>query len=319
MKKFLTAIFGAAVIAASALGFTACGNKDSGGISVYMPDGAPALAMAQLMSVEADFGKDVAYRVVNAEEIASHVTYNDDGKNADLCVLPVNDAVPLLGDGSKYQMLGTLTHGNLYIVSATGKTELTRDNFAEELSGKKVGVVQKAKFPGAVIGLILKDVNVTLQGVTPAEVTGVNPTCDYFVIPEPAATTRVNNANLNLKFAGSLQELYGDGNGYPQAVLVAKSSLIKSNPEFISRFTKALEWSAKWLESVDGVDIFNAVKAHYPDPDNTTPAFTAAQLTTEVIKHCSVNFVKASACKEEVQTFLTKLGVANASDKFFYI
>lgn len=333
MKKFLTAILGAAVISVSALGFTACGgNNKSEGISVYMPDGAPALAMASLMSVEADFGKDVNYHVVDATEIGSHVTYTDMYKNADLCVLPVNDASTLIGDGTKYKMLGTVTHGNLYIVSATEKIDLTRENFAEEISGKRLGVVQMAKFPGAAVKLILNDYevteSVTLQPITPAEVTGVNPSCDYFVIPEPAATTRVSNANLNLKFAGaSLQDLYGDGNGYPQAVIVAKTSLIKSDPEFIAQFTKSLEWSAEWLksDSVTGNDIFNAVKAHYADPENTTPAFTAEQLTTEVIAHCAVNFKPSKDCKTEVQTFLSKLKAVNpdfaseVTDGFFYI
>jgi len=326
MKKFLTAFLSAIVMGLSALGFSAC-NSGSSKIEVYVPDGAPALALAQLMAEDMQFGKEVNYHVVDAESITSNVTYADMSKNADLCVMPVNDASTLLGDGKNYKLIGTVTHGNLYIVSATEKTALTSQNFAREISGKKVGVVQMAKFPGAMTKVILNDYgvseSVTLQAVQPAEVTGVSSDFDYFVIPEPAASTRTGNKNLNLKQAGSLQTLYDDGNGYPQAVLVAKNSFIESDPDFIAQFNTALSGSAQWLlkEEVTSETILNAIKARYPDPENTKPAFN--NLTKSVIKNCAVSFVKAADCKAEVKTFLTKLKALNyaneVSDDFFYI
>lgn len=329
MKKFLTALLSAAVIAVSAIGFTAC-NRKGAGINVYVPDGAPALAIAQLMAEDMQFGKEVSYHVVDAESITSNVTYEDMNKNADLCVLPVNEASKFLGDGSKYKMLGTVTHGNLYIVSAKESATLTADNFSEEISGKKVGVVQMAKFPGALTKLVLSEhgvskSSVTLQAVQPAQVTGVDSGCDYFVIPEPAASTRVGNADLNLKIAGSLQELSPGENGYPQAVLVAKNSLIESDGEFISQFTSAISAGAEWLlkEEVTSETILNAIKAHYPDPDNTTPAFN--NLSKNVIINCAVSFVGAADCKAEVKTFLSKLKnidpafAEEVTDNFFYI
>lgn len=329
MKKILAVLLSALLICAAAVGISACGGDD--GISVYMPDGAPALSMAHIMSEDMQFGKKVKYRVVDASEISSYVTYNDMNKNADICVLPVNDASKLLGDGSKYKMLGTVTHGNLYLVSATDKTELTATNFATEISGKKVGVVQMAKFPGALFKLILGRYGVTngvtLQGVQPVEVTGVSSDCDYFVVPEPAASTRIGNSNLNLKFAGSLQNLYADGNGYPQAVVVAKCSLLESEPEFISQFMGELASGGEWLlsESVTAETILNVIKAHYADPENTTPAFNAKNLTKNVIANCAINFVSSKDCKAQVKTFLLELKAAastfadEVSDNFFYI
>jgi NitT/TauT family transport system substrate-binding protein len=327
MKKFLTALFGVLIVCASALGFTACGNG-GGSIQVYVPDGAPALAIAQLMAEDMQFGKDVDYNVVDADGITSNVTYDDMSKNADLCVLPVNDASKLLGNGAKYKMLGAVTHGNLYIVSATDKAVLTADNFAEEISGKKLGVVQMAKFPGAITKVILSKYSVTesvdLQAVQPTEVTGVGSDFDYFVIPEPSASTRLGNANLSLKLAGSLQELYGGANGYPQAVLVAKNSLIESDPEFISDFIAAVAASSQWLlkDEVTSETILNAIRSHYPDPENTAPAFN--NLSKSVIANCAVNFTAAADCKAEVKTFLTKLKAVNpdfaaeVADNFFY-
>ena len=281
------------------------------------------------MSEENGFDKNVSYHIVSSAEINSCVTYTDDSKNADLCILPVNAASKFLGGGERYKMLGTVTHGNLFIVASADKQTLTSENFASALSGKKVGVVNFAAFPGSAAKLILNKYgisdSVTLENVAATQVTGTETQYDYFVIPEPAASTRVANVNLNLKQVGSLQSLYGE-NGYPQAVLVAKNSLIEKEPAFITEFIGAMTDGANWLlnESVGADTILSAVKKHYADPENTKPAFTAANLTKAVIRNCAINFVSSADSKERVKTFLNELTAVNdgtataVSDGFFY-
>ena len=116
-------------------------------ISVYAPDGAPALGLAKLMA-ENTF-ENIEYTVVNAGIIQTFV-----GK-ADICVLPVNVAVKLLGDAQNYKMIGTLTHGNLYLLSKNN-TQITVDNLGE-LKGKTVGVINLAQVPGLTFKLILQN------------------------------------------------------------------------------------------------------------------------------------------------------------------
>lgn len=126
----------------------------NGKISVYTPDGAPALGLAKLMSTDEVINcTEAEYNVVDATMIQTFVT----GANpkADVCVLPVNLAVKLLGSGEKYKMLGTLTHGNLFIVS-NGKEKITKQNLPS-LCGKTVGVVNLAQVPGLVVKTVLKD------------------------------------------------------------------------------------------------------------------------------------------------------------------
>ncbi len=123
-------------------------------VSVYMPDGAPALSMAKMMCANPDVGKTLDFHVVAANAINSCVTYNDEANNADLCVMPVNAAAKLLGSGSRYQLLGGVTHGNLFIISSDG-TPVTADNLAEKLEGKKVGVVNLSAVPGLTFKMIL--------------------------------------------------------------------------------------------------------------------------------------------------------------------
>ncbi|MDE7087892.1 MAG: hypothetical protein K2O67_06845 [Clostridia bacterium] len=129
-------------------------------VSVYMPDGAPALSMAKMMCVSPDVGKTLDFHVVAANTINTCVTYNDEANNADLCVLPVNAAAKLLGNGSKYQLLGGVTHGNLFIISSDG-TPLTADNLSQKLEGKRVGVVNLSAVPGLTFKMILKKYDIT--------------------------------------------------------------------------------------------------------------------------------------------------------------
>lgn len=324
MKKFLAALIGTLFVALSLVGFTACANGDESKISVYAPDGAPALSIARLISENTDLGKEMSYHVVGSEEITSCVTYENDSKNADLCILPVNAASKLLGNGARYKMLGTVTHGNLFIVANADKEDITSENFASALTGKKVGVVNLPAFPGAVFKLLLKKYeveNVMLESVLANEVTGTESNYDYFVIPEPAASLRVGNAALNLKVVGSLQTLYGES-GYPQAVLVAKNSLIEKDPEFISNFMNAMNDNAKWLldESVESSTILSAVLSLYP-----STSFNAKNLTKPVIANCAIRFSVSADCKNAVIKILNELKEAGdaaataVSDGFFYV
>lgn len=323
MKKFLTALLCATVAVLSVFGFSAC-KKQTGEITVYMPDGAPALAMAKLMNDSEDFGKGVTYHVVSADDIRTYVSYTDSSKNADLCVMPVNEASQINGKG--YKMLGAVTHGNLYIVANKEAEELTNENFAEAFGGKKIGVVQLPRFPGVMLKTLLSkyEITATLSAVQPAQVDGNDAAYDYFVLPEPAASTRVGNAATNLKIVGDLQSLYGNG-GYPQAVLMAKTSLIENQKKFVESFIEKLTESAQWLlgEGTTSETVLSAIKAHYPDPENTTPAFN--NLTKPVIQRCSVRFESAASCKEKVKTLLAEFKAVSADfantveDGFFWL
>jgi hypothetical protein len=129
----------------------------SGEVNVYAPDGAPALGIAKLLAGEETLSATTNYHVVDASTIQTYVTGNTPA--ADICVLPVNLATKLLGSGDKYKLVGTLTHGNLYMLSSSGE-EITTSNIAD-LKGKRVGVVNLAAVPGLTFKLILKNNNIS--------------------------------------------------------------------------------------------------------------------------------------------------------------
>ncbi len=327
MKKILTALLCALVSFGFVLG--ACG-KDKDGVSVYMPDGAPALAAATLMNEDGFFDREVEYNVVNSALIHTFVT--GERPKADICILPVNLASKLLGDGSGYKLLGTVTHGNLFLLSEGGE-EVTAENISS-LKGKTVGIINLAAVPGLTFKIILKDNNleykelgndgeaecdkVNLKAVTADALSG----CDYYVVPEPAASTKVKVTPLS--FAGNLQTLYG-GNGYPQAVLVAKTTLIENDKDFINKFMTAMGENAEWLlnDETQASDIVDAIQRHLTA--GMSPTFTAANLGKDVIRNCAIDFVKSSDCKAEVNAFIEKLisidpsAASKVADGFYYV
>lgn len=345
MKKFLAKILSAALAALCLFSVAACAKDTTEGdgnntpantpakVSVTSPDGAPALALVQM--IEED-DKIVDFKIVNANTITTYVTNTDDTKNSDFCIMPVNAAAKLLGSGEKYQMLGTVTHGNLFIVSTNAEAQYTNKEQLQTLIGKTVGVIQIANVPGMVFKMILNKYEipftvisggdepaadkVNLAGITDAA--QVTPDGDYsaYVIAEPLVSLRTNTTAQNKLFlSGNLQQLYGGEAGYPQAVIVAKKSFTAQYPEWTNGFIAKLNNAETYLKTAEASTIINALASKLTEGE--TPAFNAKNLSAATVKNCNVKFVAASAEKEAVRAVLTGMMGANApqtSDEFFY-
>lgn len=328
MKKFVTLLLALVVSVVGAVMLAGCnGKKYDGKISVYMPDGAPALAFSRLMSENNQLEREVSYNVVAADAIGAFVA---DG-TADVALLPVNAASKLCGSGEKYKLAAVNTHGNLFVV---GKSEAADVN---ALKGKKVGVVNLANVPGLTFKAILGDKNIAytedaakatadnvlLVGIAGNEIGArlnaqdASAALDFVVAPEPAVSTITGKAPA-IKIRLSLQELWGEG-GYPQAVLVIKNELAEDK-KFVENLLAALDDSAAWLPD-HATEAADAVKAHLSEGLN--PSFSAANLTTAVIENCNIRVQKAADAKNEVIAYIDKIkaitpaAVGEIKDGFF--
>lgn len=335
MKKFLaTAI--ALTIGVAACVFTACaGENDDGTYTVYAPDGAPALALANAVNEDDD---RYDFRIVASNAITAQVQGEEPA--ADFCILPVNVAAKLLGKGETYQMLGTVTNGNMYLLTTGDNPGITTDSLST-LVGKTVGVVQLNNVPGLTFQAVLSrndidyqilgnDVEaasdkVNLQAFADASTVTPASGCDYYLCPEPAATGKINGTASSanpFKLAGSLQTLYDGENGYPQAVLVAKTSVIEEAKSVVDTFITYMEGSADFLASASAADVVALLEDCYTE--GMTPSLNANNLNATVIANCSVYFTAAQDCKSRVNAFLAELIDLNAeftsavSDSFYY-
>ncbi len=293
--------------ACAAACFAGC-KEENEDWTVYMPDGAPALAFAALMAE--DTAEDgVTYRVVAPDLISSKVTYTEESKNADFCVLPVTAASKLLGSGERYTMLGGVTHGNLYLVGEDGA--YTAENLSA-LVGKAVGVIKINEVPGLTLKAVLNKYDIPWQEITNeggmsatkvnlVAMTGggtvVKTDCD--LLAEPTASARGN-------IVGDLQALYGGEKGYPQAVLVVKNSLLQAEPTRVKAFVEELSASASWIASASGEQLTSVVSAHLEDKSSAT-TLNASLLTAEVVARCGISFAYAAAMQSETAAFLSAL------------
>lgn len=315
-KKSIAALLSACVLAGLALG--GCNEREQD-LTVYMPDGAPALAMAKLL--HEDTAEDgVEYRVVKPDLISAQITNKDETKNADLCVLPVTAASKLVGTGERYTMLGVVTHGNLYLISKAN-TEYASENL-NSLIGKKVGVLKINEVPGLTFKTLLSKENIPWQeltegveaaqdkvnliAITGADAVGVTD-ADCFLLAEPAASAQ---AKKGYSIVGDIQALYGGEKGYPQAVLVAKNTVVDERAEWLQGFVEEVALSAEWLKTATGEELVSCVSAHLADKDAASD-LKAPLLTGEVLSRCGVRFAYAAESKIEVEGFLTQMRTVN--------
>ncbi len=320
MKKFLLILLSTILIFNGILG---CNAQEE--ITVYTPDGAPAIALTPAMNERFE---NVKFNVVDGQTIGSFVTGED--LKADICVLPINMASNLLGSGDNYKLLGTLTHGNFYLLSKNS-TVITKDNL-KDLIGLTIGVLQLKNIPGLTFKSVLlendisygevtspddaKDTQVNLIGISGTEIGKSD--FDVFLVPSPQADLKAKALNLN--FIASLQDLYGE-NGFPQAVVVCKNSLMDKNPKFISNFKTALLDEDLFIQENNIESICNLITSSLQD--GLTPTFTAKNLTYKMIENSSIKFIETKNCKEEIVNFISRIqkvdgkAVKTFNDKFF--
>ncbi len=315
MKRRAVALVCAALLCAC--GLTGC-KQDKNEIYVYMPDGAPALALAGAMASDTE-DDGITYLVVDANSIVARVTDKNEKDNADLCVLPLNSATKQLGDGSKYQMLGAVTHGNLFLISKNGEAQYTAENL-RSLKGKTVGVLQLDKVPGLTFKTVLKKHGIEFYEGEQAQADKVRLVgmsspkdmavlqADCFLLAEPAVSAQTKNG---YQIVGDLQALYGGENGYPQAVLVAKKSLIESDGAWVRSFISSVKNSVAWLETASGAQIVSAVESHLDDLNYAT-TLKAQILDIEGVKaRCGVRFEQSLSCAERASEYLALAKTVN--------
>lgn len=301
----------ACMVMVCATAFAGCNLAESEGetLHVYMPDGAPALALGLPMYEDTD-DDGVEYHVVSAQTIQTYV--GGDSPAADVCVLPVNLAGKLLGGQETYRMAGVVTHGNMYFL-AEEETEYTKENLSG-LIGKTLGVVQLANVPGLTLKIALEENGVPYNDLTgggeiradAVNLKAVSPTgligADVYLAPSPEADKHVENTALN--FVGDLQAVYG--NGYPQAVIVVKSSVLGTHEEWVRGLLSKIDDNTRWMNTVSKQTIADAVARCLVE--GLTPKFTAETLTDGAIAHSGVWFQYMNAeSVAEVEGFLQKM------------
>lgn len=337
MKKFVAA-FLAAITLLSVVMFTACAKPaEEVTLNFILPSGSPAVSAAKLISEHAEIeGVKINYQVVNGPDQLAPSLIKD---SAQLAVVPANIASNVynrIGDaGDNIKLLSVNVHGALYIV---GKEDLTS---LEDLKGEVLYSIGQTGTPAITLKYILQESNIdfvesdeVVEGkVAIKYVAGApdvlpllkqqNSTVKYALLAEPAVTQAI--ADGKLKVAFDLQKEWkkitnATYDGIPQAVFVAKQSVVEKYPKLIAKVLEIMEENTQWLANTD-----NASKA--VTAINTILGQNSTVINEGIITRSSIRVVRAEQAKESLMHYFGILHTVDAKsiggklpdDNLFYI
>ena len=314
MKKFLTIVLSLMLCVFGFTSVVGCkDNTDNNTLYVYMPDGAPALAMSKLLYDNNQFGSKVDYTVVDSSNISNYIL----NKTADIAVIPVNMASKILG--TTYKVVATVTNGNLYIVGNSDIDSL------DDLTNKVIGVIGQGNVPDLNLKYLLSSNSIQYEASETAVDNKV--AIKYFadagtmipmlktnnlsfgLLPEPAVTKLLGMAsNFNVEL--DVQALWGGGS-YPQAVIVAKTELINNNSDLIDSMIEELEENESWAVE-NSVNAINAINSNLAEGVNGSLQNT---LSGTAIANCNIDIrtVKNAEEKQRIISYWEKIKTVNSS------
>lgn len=310
MKRKIFALAVAAAVLFT-LAFAAGCDTDTDGYTFVVPDGAPALGVVNILDGTAIDG-------VEKPEIVPSNTISTRAVQADIAVVPANLAANLYNRGQDVKLVGTLTHGNLYVLGANA------DDVAQlsDLEGKLVCSIGQNSVPDFVFRKLLADAGLEYATGDAAQAGKV--TVRYFangsevvqqliqakdsgsaligVLAEPAVT---NAKTKGLSELFDLQALWqkasgGEVKGYSQAVLIVKSK-VAEDEAVMSALISALEANGDFVIE-NSERVAEIIAAAYPQS-----SFAGQTFGTATLERCNCGFVSAADGRQAYETMLNAI------------
>lgn len=311
MKKLFSVLLLSIILVGALVCVAACDNSPEGQLVCYVPDGAPALSIANIMADKKVGNADVEVVVSTGNDVVAKCTAGE----ADMAVLPTNAAVKICSERDDYQLFSVNVYGVLYIVGTQQISSLA------DLKGKVVHSIGWNNTPEYVFSKVLENAGIAFEkevdSAKDGNTVGINyyteassivplvveKKVDFALIGEPAVTNLKAKAaanNLTIYNLFDLQEEWknavgSDENGYPQASMIVKKSWLEQKG-----FAKALEETVKANKQylLNNLDTLNELMQSYGSSLNVA-------YTKEVIESCNLNVVMAKSAKSDVETYLS--------------
>ncbi|MDE5911643.1 MAG: hypothetical protein K2H24_04855 [Clostridia bacterium] len=293
----------ALVILLSITVFAACKPTSEAHYTLVVPDGAPALAVANLPShiVADNVSHKIERKVVSASNINTEAVKDD----VEIAILPANIAARIFNANGGYKMLAVVTNGNLYMTSSISCEVGT----LQDLKGKMVYSIGQSSVPDMIFKTLLNKAEIPyLVGEEPSEdkvtikycldgsevisqlaLAKANSQLAFGLYAEPAVT---NSKAKGFEEVFDLQSLWAESGddsqkGYAQAVLIARDKVCEDS-EFVSKLLEAFAANESAILQ-DPAKAVENIKAIYPQ------SALQANMTSQVIGRCNIKTVKADA------------------------
>ena len=330
-KKVLAVILVVLVVALSVVTFVGC-NKDEV-VNVVIVDGAPALAVANLMRDFTTYkNQTISYEVVNGADALSAKIANGE---ADIAIAPTNLGAKFYNSGIDVKLASTNIQGVLYMV---GKTQVANLN---ELVGKVVYNIGRGQTPDITFKYILQQNGIEfVDSETPVEgkvalfyvSSGAElipllkqGKAQYGILGEPAVT-KAKTVVPELYELFDIQALWNQANNstdnFPQASTFVFGEYNDTKyRDLIDTFIEKMEENVEFMNSnAENLTLaIDAVKALYPET-------ATANVNINNIARCNIKVIRAQDAKASVTSYLTALHGFNdkiiggnvPGEEFFY-
>lgn len=315
MKKFLLTVLIFVLVATTVCTLVACRQDE---LTLYVPDGAPALSVAKIIK-DGKIGGGVK---LGSQPVDAVITTGEDvvakcsSGEADMAVLPTNAAVRICSVREDYALFSVNVYGVLYIVGTQQLTDL------KQLQGKRLYSIGLGNTPEYVFKTVCDSNGVkyreydgeeTLYGEVMlkyfADASEIIPQilqgkADFALLGEPAVTQLVGQLLEKGKTAYNLFDLQkmwqdatdSDEEGYPQASMIVKKSLLE-NSAFQRQLVTSLSENGGFLQE-NADDLKDILRS--------AGSTLTVNFTEEVIKRCNVTFCQADSAKEDIERYLAK-------------
>ncbi len=304
-------------IALGAFAFTmaSCSAKDDHVITVVAPQGAPAVAVANVAVDDKD-----NYSFINANNIAEQFTAND----KDIIIAPVNTGASLYASEEKkstYKLGAVVTWGNLYF--ATRRTDITTIN---DLANKTVTLFGEKTINSSLAKYVLNQKNISIDAsyVNSAEDTKTLLTSDANAIvmtAEPALTAVSNqlkqqNVTVTSFAISDLYKEVSENSEYTQAALFIKADTIENHKKKLDEFLTKVKESCDLVASDVEKTANNVIALGNTGLPSALPVLKVA------LPKCNIKYVSAvdakSALEKTAAIDIAKFGGALPADDFYY-
>lgn len=305
MKKVCLIVIVIVLCMSFAFALVGCDNGEQ--LQIYVPDGAPSLAIANVI----DSGKIGNYKANVAISTGEDVVAKCGSGQADIAIVPTNAAVKICSTRDDYALFTVNVWGLLYVVGFSNIDSL------DELQGKTVASIGMGNTGEYLFKRILDVNNVSYINDDGVKISYVDDgttaigmlmqnKCEYALLGEPAATNAINKASSSGKTlyrVFDLQTLWqqvtnSDVSGYPQASVIVKKSLLEKDG-FADALYKTLSDNNAYL--IDNVDKLS-------DLLNSAGSLLTVNYTSDIIARCNLKAVKACDVKQEVYNYLQQFG-----------
>lgn len=323
-KKIVSIIILCVLVCLCFACFASC-QKGQDQIKIMLPDGTPALALANVLDNDAAFSdKKTTFKIVPAANIQTAFVKNNDN-GADIALMPTVVAAKLYSNGQKIKMLSANVYGNLYVVGAgvsapaplsslKGKVVYvtigtTVTLFKYLLNQNNIPVEEGAEpVEGKVVLATKNDGSEIVPLLVKAAKSGQQA---FAVLGEPQAAKATANIRqfadtaYVVDFQAEWKTLTGF-EGYPQAGLFATEEFCKNNKTYIKKLLAALEKNSEFL-TAKHAELPQLFARYDSNLKNLT-------FDLKTIENCNLKLVRAADAKKAVLDYIGRVMPAAVKD-----